>query len=277
MMDQKRGSLRLPVVAGTFYPSHPEQLKTAVERFLVREREALEVIALMAPHAGYLYSGSTAGKVYACSILPERLFILCPNHTGLGQPLAVYRKGAWRTPLGDVEVDEEMAAALLESCPECSPDEMAHLREHAVEVQLPFLQVMLGRFKIVPIAVGTSSVKALESLGNGLAKACGAAKGRAAIIISSDMNHYEPAAVNRRKDEATLAAMTALDAKRLYDTVTESGVTMCGFGPAVAAIAAANALGPCEADVVDYTHSGMVTGDDAEVVSYAGVRIWRSA
>ncbi len=276
-MNQSSGDSRLPVVAGTFYPSHPLQLKTAVERFLVRELDPREVIAVVVPHAGYLYSGATAGKTYACSVLPKRLFILCPNHTGLGQPLAVYPSGSWRTPLGDVKADEQLAKALIRFCPECQADTMAHLREHAAEVQLPFLQVMLGDPTIVPVAVGTHSLVALQSLGRGLAEAVNEAKGEAAIVVSSDMNHYESASVNRRKDDLALNEIVALEPERLYSAVIENEITMCGFGPAVAALVAARALGATKADVVDYTHSGMATHDDHEVVSYAGARIWRTA
>ncbi len=276
-MDQDTREIRLPVVAGTFYPSHPLQLRTAVKRFLVRETEPKEVIAVVAPHAGYIYSGSTAGKTYASSVLPRRLFVLCPNHTGMGQALAVYPSGSWRTPLGDVGVDGPLAKALLRFCPECRADVTAHLREHAVEVQLPFLQVMLGNPGIVPVAVGTHSLLALQSLGRGLAQAITEARGEAAIVVSSDMNHYEPASVNRRKDDMALHELLALEPERLHGVVLENEITMCGFGPAVAAIVAARALGAAGADVVDYTHSGMVAGGDDEVVSYAGVRIWRSA
>lgn len=161
--------LREPAVAGSFYPGHPAQLRTAVERLLVREREPRKVWAVVVPHAGYLYSGATAGKVYACSDLPSRLVILCPNHTGFGLPFSVFAGGAWRTPLGEVPVDEALAQELLDACALCGADERAHLREHAIEVQLPFLQVMLERFSFVPVVVGSQSPAALAQLGAALA------------------------------------------------------------------------------------------------------------
>jgi len=269
--------VRTPAVAGMFYPSHPAQLRTAVERLLVRERAPRAVRAVVVPHAGYLYSGATAGRVYACAPLPSRLLILCPNHTGLGPPLSVFARGSWRTPLGEVPVDEALASALLEACPLCEADESAHRREHAVEVQLPFLQVVVEDPRIVPIAVGTSDFAALTSLAAGLAEAVRASGGEAVLIVSSDMNHYESARENRRKDDLALAALLALDAAGLNRVVREEHISMCGAAPAVAAVVAARALGATEADLVDYTHSGQVTGDDEEVVSYAGVRIFKEA
>jgi len=271
------GPVRTPAVAGMFYPSHPAQLRTAVERLLVREREARPVRAAVVPHAGYIYSGATAGRVYACAALPVRLLVLCPNHTGIGPPVSVYARGAWRTPLGEVPVDEALASSLLEACPLCEADESAHRREHAIEVQLPFLQVLLGEPRVVPVVVGTSDFAALASLGAGLAEAVRSSGGEAAILVSSDMNHYESARENRRKDDLALAPLLALDAAGLHRVVREQHISMCGAAPAVAAIVAARALGAAEADLVDYTHSGQVTGDDEEVVSYAGVRIFKEA
>lgn len=272
------GSLvRTPAVAGSFYPSHPLQLRTAVERFLVRTMPPVRPFALLVPHAGYVYSGSTAGKTYAASDLPESLVVLCPNHTGLGAPLSVWARGAWRTPLGDVPVDEDLANDLLRALPELADEPAAHLREHAIEVQLPFLQVLLERFSVVPVCVGTDRYESLDRLGSALARVLAARSRPAALIVSSDMNHYESAAVNRAKDEAALAAVLAVDPAGLHRVVREKDVTMCGYAPAVAALAACRALGATKADLVDYTHSGMVTGDDRQVVSYAGVRVYGEA
>jgi AmmeMemoRadiSam system protein B len=272
------GSLvRTPAVAGSFYPSHPLQLKTAVERFLVRTLPPVRPLALLVPHAGYIYSGSTAGKTFASSDLPPRLVLLCPNHTGMGAELSVWARGSWRTPLGDTPVDEEMAEGLLEAMPELSDEPGAHLREHAIEVQLPFLQVMLERFTVVPVCVGTGRYDTLERLGKALARVLASPGKPAAMVVSSDMNHYESAAVNRAKDELALGAVLRLDPAGLHRVVHEKDITMCGYAPAVAALVACRELGADRAELVDYTHSGMVTGDDDQVVSYAGVRIFREA
>lgn len=274
-MTHAEPSLRSPAVAGSFYPGHPLQLRTAVERFLVREKEPRRVLALVVPHAGYIYSGATAGRGYAASILPKRLFLLCPNHTGVGLPLACWESGAWRTPLGDARVDAEMARALLEACPAVKADHRAHLREHAAEVHLPFLQVYLEEFSFVPVAVMTHDLPTLEEFGRGMARVLAQMGEEGAIVVSSDMNHYEDARTNRRKDDLALGALLALDGPGLHRVCTEQRITMCGVAPAVAAAAAARELGAEETDLVDYTHSGQVTGDDSEVVSYAAVRVFR--
>lgn len=260
-----------------FYPEQPLQLKTSVERLLVRMMEPVEPIAIVVPHAGYIYSGATAGKTFAASNLPQRLIILCPNHTGLGTPISCWAKGAWKTPLGTVPVDEELCDALMAFTPRVEADEIAHMREHAIEVQLPFLQVMLERFSFVPVCVGTRDVEWLEALGRGMAAVVAASKDPVAIIVSSDMNHYEDAGTNRRKDDLALDAIESLAPQLLHRVVTKNHITMCGFAPAVSALFAARELGADRSELVDYTHSGMVTGDDAEVVSYAGVRIYKEA
>jgi MEMO1 family protein len=271
-----RQDVRTPAVAGAFYPAHPAQLKTAVERFLVRTLEPVPALAVIVPHAGYIYSGATAGKTYASVELPERLIILCPNHTGYGEPLSLMASGAWSTPLGDVPVDTALAEALLAEVPRLADDALAHRREHAVEVQLPFLQVLLEHFSFVPLALGTHDYGALETLGRGMARAIAASKERVAIVVSSDMNHYEDARTNRAKDDLALESVTKLAPKELHRVVLTRHISMCGFAPAVAALVAAGDLGADRSEIVDYTHSGLVTGDDDEVVSYAGVRIYRS-
>jgi MEMO1 family protein len=274
-MSVRAEAVRTPAVAGSFYPSNPLQLKTAVERFLVRTLPPVRPAALIAPHAGYVYSGATAGRVYACVDLPPRLIILCPNHTGLGAPISTASGGAWRTPLGDVPVDGELAGVLMRALPEAVDDPLAHRREHAIEVQLPFLQVLLESFTFVPVVVGTDSLSRLEALGYALAETVCASQDPVAIVVSSDMNHYEDATTNREKDSAALEAVLRLDPVGLHAVVHEKHVSMCGHGPAVAALFACKRLGAERADLVDYTHSGMVTGDDTEVVSYAGVRIYK--
>ncbi len=274
-MVAEGGSVRMPAVAGSFYPAQPDQLRTSVERFLVRTLAPLTPWAVIVPHAGYIYSGSTAGKTYACVDLPKRLIILCPNHTGVGARLASMLEGLWRTPLGDVPVDGDLARSLAEACPAIEDDPLAHRREHAIEVQLPFLQVLLGQFSFVPVAVGTQALGEIESLGLAMARVMAACKERVAIVVSSDMNHYEDARTNRAKDTAALEAVLRMDPGGLFDAVHERHISMCGYAPAVAAVFACRELGADRAEIVDYTDSGMVTGDDSEVVSYAGVRIFK--
>jgi hypothetical protein len=274
-MQHSRENVRAPAVAGAFYPGHPQQLKTAVERFLVRTLAPLTPMAVIVPHAGYIYSGATAGKTFACVDLPRRLVILCPNHTGWGEPLSCMASGRWSTPLGEVPVDEALAASLMAEVPGLADDPSAHRREHAVEVQLPFLQVMLGDFRFVPICVGTHDYADLEALGLGMARALRASEDPACIVVSSDMNHYEDAKTNRTKDDLALAALEKRDPRGLHSVVLSRHISLCGFAPAVSALVACNEMGADRVELVDYTHSGMVTGDDDQVVSYAGLRIYK--
>jgi AmmeMemoRadiSam system protein B len=270
-----RDQVRQPAVAGMFYPDHPLQLKTAVERLLVRTMNPVSPFAVIVPHAGYIYSGATAGKTFASVDLPKRMVILCPNHTGAGAALSCMAKGTWNTPLGPVPVNEQLADALMRAHPGLADDASAHRREHAIEVQLPFLQVLLGQFSFVPLCIGTQHLQTLEALGGAIASVAKAWPEPVALVVSSDMNHYEAAAINRRKDDLALKFVKELSPDGLHAAVVENRITMCGFAPAVAALYAARALGANRSDIVDYTHSGMVTGDDAEVVSYAGVRIYK--
>ena len=274
-MSENDSFERRPVVAGTFYPAHPVQLRTAVERLLERRMDPVDAKCVIVPHAGYVYSGATAGRTFASVTLPRTLFLLCPNHTGLGAPVSCWPRGSWLTPLGAVPVDEKLASMLIETSPIVSSDTMAHTGEHSAEVELPFLQVLLGEFSFVPVCVGVQDLDRLEELGESLAKIMAGAEEKTAIVVSSDMNHYESARTNREKDELALDAIKALDPVRLHRAVIENDISMCGFACAVAGLTAAKTLGANSSEVVDYTHSGMMTGDDSQVVSYAGVRVWR--
>ena len=265
---------RNPVVAGTFYPGNASQLRHSVENLLTREREVLSPRILLVPHAGYIYSGATAGRSYACCELPKRLFVLGPNHTGIGAGVSVWPEGSWATPLGEVEIDADLAERFLSAAKIAEKDRLAHMREHSIEVQLPFIQVRYEDVRFVPVCVGVHRLDSLMELGEALAESCRGIEKETVFVVSSDMNHYESAKVNRGKDDKAIAAMVELDPEKLYRTVVENEISMCGLAPAVAALQGAKLLGAKNCELVDYTHSGIMTGDDSEVVSYAGVRAW---
>jgi MEMO1 family protein len=266
--------IRNPVVAGTFYPGNSLQLQNAVEKLLVREMEMRKPLFLLVPHAGYIYSGSTAGKAFAASELPSRIVILGPNHTGMGAPVSVWSKGSWLNPLGEVKIDEELAELLLSNSGSAKEDTLAHLREHSIEVQLPFLQVRYENIKIVPVCVAVHKYEDLIKLGDSMAKAFEDIKDDVAFVVSSDMNHYENAGACIIKDGKAIDAMVNLDPQKLYEVVIENKITMCGSASAVAALQAVKKMGAKHCEILDYSHSGMVTGDESEVVSYAGLRAW---
>jgi AmmeMemoRadiSam system protein B len=268
--------IREPAVAGRFYPAHAADATREIRQHLGPQSIAnTAAIGCVVPHAGWMYSGHVAGAVYARLRLPRRIIILCPRHFPAGHPLAINCAGAWRTPLGDVCVDAELAQALVQQWPLLREDAVAHRAEHSLEVQLPFLQHLLGEFTFVPVALGTDRYQAFEDLGHAVARviqqARAAGGGEILLVASSDMNHYESDAVTRVKDEKAIARILALDAKGLYDTVRRESISMCGYGPTTAMLVAARQLGATRAELVKYATSGEVSGDHARVVGYAGI------
>lgn len=267
--------VRRPAVAGRFYPGDPAELRAEVGAYLteasVNEQAPLPALGCIAPHAGYMYSGHVAGAVFARVDIPERCVVLCPNHTGMGHALAIMSEGAWKTPLGDVEIDTQIAEALKQRFPALVEDASAHRAEHAAEVELPFLQARQSELRFVPIAVGTARFELLEELGQALADVIQKQNSRVLIVASSDMNHYESDPVTRAKDHRAIEKILLLDARGLYDVVTQQDISMCGFGPAVALLTAARRLGAKSAELVKYATSADVSGDRNMAVGYAGM------
>jgi AmmeMemoRadiSam system protein B len=269
------GTLRRPAVAGRFYPRDPEDLRAEVQSYLSQERgntrSPVRAIGCIAPHAGYMYSGHVAGAVFARIEIPRLCIVLCPNHTGIGQPLAIVSDGAWETPLGEVPIATALATALKQRFPALQEDTAAHRAEHAAEVELPFLQLLQPELSIVPIALGTRRFEILDQLGSAIADVVAAQSEPVLIIASSDMNHYESDAVTRVKDHRAIERILTLDPQGLHEVVTQQEISMCGFGPAVAMLTAGRQLGAKSAELVKYATSGDISGDRNMVVGYAGV------
>jgi AmmeMemoRadiSam system protein B len=270
--------IRPPAVAGTFYPREPRELLTRVQQFLAEGRDAesmdshtRSVLACLVPHAGYFFSGGVAGAVYARIQIPKRVVILGPRHRPGGANFAINCEGAWETPLGGAKIDTELAQALLAACPLLVEDDAAHKREHSLEVQLPFLQALSKDFQFVPIAIGTLKFDELSQLGHALSRVISSPAEPVLLIASSDLNHYEPEEITHVKDRRAIDRMLALNPRGLHDTVRREGITMCGCGPAVAALTAALDLGATRAELVRYSTSADVLGDRDDVVGYAGM------
>jgi AmmeMemoRadiSam system protein B len=263
--------VRHPAVAGRFYPKDRETLQKEIQSYIPPQAAAAPALGCIAPHAGYMYSGSVAGAVYANIDLPQRIIVLCPNHTGKGRPLAIMSSGTWETPLGQAPIDSSLSEALKKRFPLLTEDADAHRREHAIEVELPFLQVRRPDFTFVPIALGTGQFETLEKLGEAVAEVVQAQGERILIAASSDMNHYENDAVTRVKDHKAIEQILALDARGLFETVMREDISMCGFGPAIVMLTAAKRLGATSAELIKYATSGDVSGDREMVVGYAGV------
>ena len=269
-------AIRTPAVAGRFYPGRADELLREIREYTSSAgipvgTSRIAAIGCVAPHAGYIYSGGVAGAVYARLEIPERSVILCPNHTGKGRPLSIMASTAWQTPLGEVAADAAMGARLLRRFPALEENSAAHRAEHAIEVQLPFLQARQPELNIVPIAVGTSDFEVLRGLGEALADVISEREEKVLIVASSDMNHYESDAITRVKDHKAIERVLAMDGRGLWEVVTNEDISMCGFGPTIVMLTAAKLLGATSATLIKYATSGEVSGDYESVVGYAGI------
>ncbi|MBE7415748.1 MAG: AmmeMemoRadiSam system protein B [Deltaproteobacteria bacterium] len=263
---------RKPIVAGKFYPGEKAALRAALEKHLSHS-PVEDATAIIAPHAGYMYSGDVAGSVYARVRVPERVFLIGPNHTGLGKRVSVWREGEWETPLGSLMVDEEAASRLTGGSKLFSADTEAHLFEHSLEVQLPFILARNQKARIVPITVLRADEKDCLEIGKSIAGTISGLEGGSLIIASTDMSHYEEDGIARQKDRLAIERILALDAAGLLQVTSEEYISMCGAVPAAIAMAAAKELGATKAGLVKYATSGEVSGDLRQVVGYAGIII----
>lgn len=227
--------------------------------------------ACLVPHAGYVYSGPVAGAVYSRLVLPKKFLILGVRHFPRGERMAIVSSGAWRTPLGDAEIDSALAESLREACPLFREDSVAHSGEHSLEVQLPFLQALDPGFTFVPVALGTIQFEELVLVGEAIARVLASSREEVLLLTTSDLNHYENDAATRVKDGKAIEELLALDARGLYDTCRNENISMCGLGPAVAMLTALNILGAKHAELVRYATSGDVAGERDAVVGYAGM------
>ena len=265
--------VRQPAVAGRFYPGRAEVLSRDIESYLAPKGEKIQALGCVVPHAGYMYSGHVAGAVYSRLELPRRFLILGPNHTGAGDPLAIMLDGVWQTPLGDARIDTVLAEALLNAFHYLTEDDIAHRHEHSLEVQVPFLQALVGDFCFVPICVGTANLEVLTALGQAIAKVLDDEEEPILIVASSDMNHYETDSITRVKDRKAIDQVLALDARGLHRVIHEESISMCGYAPTIAMLTATKLLGATKAELIKYATSGDVSGDHEMVVGYAGIAV----
>ncbi len=265
--------VRNPVVAGQFYPESASQLKAMLEQLVDEKAAKEEVIGLVSPHAGYIYSGPVAGRVISRIKFKDTFVIIGPNHTGRGEPLSIMTEGIWKTPLGEVEIDSELAEQILTASSHLAEDYRAHQYEHSIEVQIPFLQYFKSDIKLVPIVLAHTSGAIYKEIGREIARAIKDLNKEAVIIASSDMTHYEPQETAQRKDNQAIEAMLDLNEDELLRRVDKLNISMCGYAPVVSLISAAKQLGATGAELVRYQTSGDTTGDYTSVVGYAGIII----
>lgn len=262
---------RTPAAAGQFYYGTASRLKSQVQQYIVEGATKEKVIGIISPHAGLMYSGHVAGAVYSSIQLPKTFILIGPNHTGLGATISIMASGQWEIPTGIFSIDEDLSRKILQKVAYISEDVQAHIFEHSLEVQLPFIAYFSDSVKIVPITVMHASLQECRKIGEGIADAVKEAGYDVVIAASSDMSHYEPDDVARRLDSLAINEAVNLNPEGLYNIVHKERISMCGFLPATIMLYAAKALGAKEARLVKYATSGDVSGDYEQVVGYAGV------
>jgi AmmeMemoRadiSam system protein B len=275
MEEKRKDTIRQPAVAARFYSGSADTLKAEVMGYLGQERKPVRAIGAVMPHAGYMYSGGVAGETAAAMEIPNDVIILGPNHTGLGPAVSVYPNGVWRMPFGDLSINETLAQKILSRCELATPDEMAHLREHSIEVQLPFLYYRGDHdLTFVPIALSMLEKDECRLLGKALADIISELKEDTLLVSSSDMTHYESHQSAKEKDSEAIARILDLDPDGLLDVVQGRRISMCGIIPTAVMLYAALSLGARGASLVRYSTSGDVSGDYEQVVGYAGIIVY---
>ncbi|MGZ7107385.1 MAG: MEMO1 family protein [Methanobacterium sp.] len=277
--------IRKPAVAGIFYERNPDSLKRQIEWCFKHKYgpgkipeigNKRKIKGLMAPHAGYSYSGPIAAHAYSKIVedgFPDTFVILCPNHTGMGSAISTMIEGEWETPLGNVEIDTQFARKLVEDGL-IDSDDSSHVQEHSCEVHLPFLQYFSQDFRIVPISMWMQDLDISEEIGRSIKETAQELGRDIVVLASSDMTHYKPAEIASKTDKQVLEAISQLNEKLMIKRVMELNVTMCGYGPVAATIVASKELGAQNAEILKYATSGDLTGDLSAVVGYASAIFW---
>lgn len=278
---------RSPAVAGVFYPSKKDELYDILglsfkdERFGPGEippdksqSDTKKIFGIVSPHAGYIYSGAVAANAYY-KISTNRfdsVIMIGPNHYGIGPGLATVKNGEWETPLGLVGIDSDLANRISEDAEILDFDELAHSRDHCLEVQLPFLQyTKTTQFKIAPIIMIMQDIETALKLGNSIARVTRTRTNEVMLIASSDFTHYESNEDAHRKDSELIDSILSLDVSKFYDTLERLNVTACGFGAIAAVMISVKALGATRGQLLKYATSGDVRGDTTSVVGYASI------
>lgn len=279
-------NLRKPAVAGSFYAGDLKSLNTQIEKcfmhkigpgklppaVLAGERK---IVGLISPHAGYMYSGPVAAHGFykiALDGTPDTIIILGPNHRGFGEDISIMVEGKWKTPLGEIEIDTEMAEDILKNSKIIKNDKKAHQYEHSIEVQLPFIQCIFGNnIKFVPICMTRQDIDTDIEIAQSI---CSSVVDKNILIIaSSDFTHYEPQEYAKNVDKQAIDAILEFNPKKLYDMIYQQNLTMCGPGPITVMLIACETLGAKKAELLKYATSGDVSGAYDKVVGYASLII----
>lgn len=266
--------LRKPSVAGYFYPSDSTELFEDVRNYTKSTMTEKSAIGIVSPHAGYMYSGQVAGKIFSTVKVPETVIVIGPNHTGMGSDAAIVCSGKWLIPGAEIEINSEIATALLKNFNDLEEDTIAHSREHSLEVQLPFLYYKNKNFKLVPVCISYHNFNFCNELGKSIGEIIKKSGKDVLIVASSDMTHYEPHELAKAKDKLAINEILNLSPRELYNVVAEQKITMCGVIPAVTMLCAAKCLGAKKGELIHYQTSGDTSGDYSQVVGYAGIAVY---
>lgn len=273
--------IRKPAVAGYFYESDEDLLKKRIKwcythpvgpgRIPGKLGEKRSIKGIISPHAGYEFSGPVAAHSYlelAEDGLPETVLILCPNHTGMGTGLSTMTEGSWLTPLGEVPIDGDFAAELVDNYPLLDDEPTAHMREHSCEVQLPFLQQLGQDFKLVPICMMMQDLETSQELGRAIAATVDKLESDLVVIASTDFTHQMPHELAEAQDAKVLEAIESFDEEEMIRRIIANNVTMCGYGPVATTMAASKAMGARSVRILKYATSGDTSGNYTSVVGY---------
>jgi AmmeMemoRadiSam system protein B len=278
---------REPAVAGQFYEYSAVSLKKEIKNCFLKKdfgpeklptvkKGKREIIGIIVPHAGYMYSGPIAANSYfelALDGKPENFIIIGPNHTGMGTAISVMDEGEWKTPIGNVKINSELARKILANSKIARKDVTAHFQEHSVEVQLPFLQYVYKKFEFVPVCMLDQSYEASLDLGTAIAESI--SNKNVVIIASSDFTHFERNETAHRQDKKALDAIEKMDAKKFLEVVEYENMSVCGYGPIAAMLIAAKKLKAKSCEILRYATSGDVAGDETRVVGYAAAKVMK--
>lgn len=263
--------LREPYVAGMFYEKDAPALKKHISQYIKKVDNKYKAKGIIVPHAGYIYSGRVAGEVFSTIEIPDIIIILGPNHSGLGKPISVMTAGIWRTPLGDCKINEPLANEIIKKCKYAEKDSFAHIKEHSIEVELPFIQYLKNSFSFVPICLAEPDLNKLSGLANAIADIV--KEKNILLVASTDLTHYEDAKTAEKKDKLVLDAISELNPELMIKYVDEYEISMCGWMPVFVLLTAAKNSGAKQGKIIKYMNSGDVSGDFEKVVGYGGAVI----
>ncbi len=275
--------------AGSWYEGSESGLKNTLKSFFEKDKRGPQktpeinlngprsIVAIVSPHAGYVYSGAIAAHAFAelaSDGKPDLFIVVGIDHRGSGTaPASIQANGGWKTPLGTAVIDSKIATQMLANSERIADSGRAHSMEHSLELQIPFLQYVYGDITFIPVMISTGALSAFQDIGKAIAKAV---KGlNVALVASTDFTHFEPAASAKQQDQKAIDAILRLDEELLYNTVKKNGITMCGYGSTATVITAARDLGAKEAILLKYGNSGDVSGDNNSVVGYGALKLIR--